>query len=229
MRVIRSAAVLMAICCVLAVTGCSAVPREGAQAQTSVVAPLRTPVVMVVGDSFTVGSGPVHRWDTYASLAARNLGWQVIVAGAAGTGFVNRGRVGRDFMGSFTEELAWRPAPDLLIVSGGHNDRRAGPARVGDAAYRLVRAAKKEWPRTRVVMIGPIWIGKAPAWTYDIRDAVASAARKAKVAFFDPLQQRWPAGGKSAVLLPDGVHPSAAGHEKLAEWLVSTLRGTSLS
>ncbi len=141
-----SSALAVALCCLL--PGCT--PAGGAASETGrgggretggqtaarPMAARAAPVVMVVGDSFTVGSGPVERWESYAARSARELGWQLITAGMGGTGFVNPGRVGRTFQDSFVRELAWRPAPDLLIISGGHNDRRTRPEEVYQAAAR---------------------------------------------------------------------------------------------
>ncbi|GAA3134995.1 SGNH/GDSL hydrolase family protein [Streptosporangium carneum] len=181
--------------------------------------PIRAPLVMVVGDSFTVGSGPVRRWESYAARAARDLGWQLVTAGAAGTGFVNPGRVRRTFQKSFEEELSWRPAPDLLIVSGGHNDR-VSPGRVHRAAKRLLKTISSRWPQTRVVVVGPIWMGRTPRWVPGVRDAVAVAANEETVVFLDPLDRPW---GRGAIL-GDGVHPTHLGHVRLARWLVTALR-----
>ncbi|GAA2365404.1 SGNH/GDSL hydrolase family protein [Nonomuraea africana] len=184
----------------------------------------QTPVMMFVGDSFTVGSGPVRAWETYATETARQLGWQPVIAGAGGTGYVSEGRVGRTFQQSFVAELAWRPAPDLLIISGGHNDRRWPATTVRQAAARLVWTVKGYWPNTRIVMVGPIWIGEAPPQAYRVRDALAEVAARERVAFLDPLGQRWIDGRRSEVLLPDGVHPTLGGHAKLARWLTDALR-----
>ncbi len=49
-------------------------------------------MVMFLGDSYTVGDRGVQPETTYASATARLLGWQVIVGGRAGTGFVAKGR-----------------------------------------------------------------------------------------------------------------------------------------
>ncbi|MEU1881221.1 SGNH/GDSL hydrolase family protein [Streptosporangium sp. NPDC020072] len=181
--------------------------------------PVRAPVVMVLGDSFTAGSGPVPRWESYAARAARTLGWQLVTAGAAGTGFVNPGRVRRTFQQSFDAELSWRPAPDLLILSGGHNDHTT-PGRVYGAARRLLVTARTRWPRTRVVVIGPIWMGREPRWVPAVRDAIAVAADEEATVFLDPLDHPW---GRGAIL-PDGVHPTFLGHRRLANWLVTALR-----
>ncbi|GGS88313.1 hypothetical protein GCM10010156_53480 [Planobispora rosea] len=178
------------------------------------------PVVMIIGDSFTVGSGPVARWQSYAAQAARELDWQLITAGAGGTGFVNPGRVGRTFEDSFVDELAWRPAPDLLIVSGGHNDRDTPAAEVYGAAARLLDTARQHWPATRILVIGPLWMGAAPPWVRDVRDAVAYAAGESGAVFLDPLGQDWGPGAT----LPDGVHPTLEGHGRIGRWLVTALR-----
>ncbi|MBN6057790.1 SGNH/GDSL hydrolase family protein, partial [Nonomuraea sp. RK-328] len=180
--------------------------------------------MMVLGDSFTVGSGPVPRWRAYACQAARLLGWQPVVAGAGGTGYLNRGRAGRAFQQSYEEELAWRPAPDVLVVSGGHNDQRWSAEQVGRAATRLVRDARAAWPATRIVLVGPIWLEEVPAKALRLRDTLAGVARREGVEFLDPLRRRWVTGDPSAVVLPDGVHPTPAGHLMLARWLARSLR-----
>ncbi|GAA3443860.1 hypothetical protein Pve01_48410 [Planomonospora venezuelensis] len=199
------------------------VPRSEPMAHPAPVSPVPVAgpqTVMVIGDSFTVGSGPVARWESYAALTARELDWQLITAGAAGTGFVNPGRVGRTFQDSFDRELAWRPAPDLLVVSGGHNDRRTPPSQVYGAAARLLESVRERWPGTGIVVVGPLWMGTAPGWAFQVRDAVALAAGEAGAVFLDPLGRRW----DGAMILPDGVHPTLEGHVGIARWLVAALR-----
>ncbi|MFC7590317.1 SGNH/GDSL hydrolase family protein [Nonomuraea antimicrobica] len=182
------------------------------------------PVVMFVGDSFTVGSGPVPRRQSYASQTARLLGGRPVIAGASGTGFCNEGRAGRTFERSFEVELAGRPAPALLVVSGGHNDRRCGATQVREAAVRLLARVRTHWPDTRTVVVGPIFMGRTPRKAYAVRDALAQAAEAAGVSFLDPLGERWPPGAT----LPDGVHPTLAGHESIAAWLAGELGGLTL-
>lgn len=202
----------LAVIAVLAAPSCAAVQHAEPR-------PPAARVMMFVGDSFTVGSGPVPTWRTYASATARLMGRQSIIAGASGTGYCNAGRVGRTFQRSFEEELSWRPAPDLLVVSGGHNDRRCGTEEVRQAAGRLLGAVRAKWPRAEIVMIGPIWLSAPPRKAYGVRDALAEAARAWNVPFLDPLDRRWP----PEAILPDGVHPTLAGHESLAAWLAAEL------
>ncbi|MFF3663998.1 SGNH/GDSL hydrolase family protein [Microtetraspora malaysiensis] len=208
-------------------TGCAEAVSQAAQSAS--VPEERPPVVMFLGDSFTVGSGPVAEWDTYAADTAKTLGWQLVTAGGSGTGYVATGRVGRTFERSFDRQLSWRPAPDLVVVSGGHNDRRARPSTVRAAVLNLVTRVRERWPVTRIVLVGPIWIDTAPQSAYRTRDAVASAAWLAGVPFLDPLTQRWIADDRARVLLPDGVHPTLYGHLRLARWLAETLRARGLA
>lgn len=221
---ISSAALVIAI--FAAMVGCTGRIEQAAPAP---VETQRAPVVMVLGDSFTVGWGPVRQWRSYAAVTARRLGWQLIIAGAGGTGFVTKGRAGRAFHDSFVRELSWRPEPDMIIISGGHNDRRTSPEAVRKAAIDLVQTVRARWPSTRIVLVGPIWMERAPRWAYDIRDAVGGAAEVTGTTFLDPLGRRWILGDRKNVLLKDGVHPTAAGHARLARWLVEELRAGGLA
>ncbi|NUT38823.1 MAG: SGNH/GDSL hydrolase family protein [Thermoactinospora sp.] len=212
------AAALVTICALI--SGCTyAIGESAADPVPTPVMQKAAPVMMVVGDSFTVGSGPVPAWGSYASETARLLRWQPVLAGAGGTGYVNRGRVGRNFQESFEAELAWRPAPDLVILSGGHNDRRWATLKVRQAASSLLWAVRGRWPETRIVMVGPLWMGKPPPKAFAVRDALAEVAEREGVHFVDPMRRRW-----TGHVLPDGVHPTAAGHRELARWLAQELK-----
>ncbi|HEX2312846.1 MAG TPA: SGNH/GDSL hydrolase family protein [Thermomonospora sp.] len=192
------------------------------------------PVVFMLGDSYTAGIPSVPPEETYAAETARRLGWQVVIAGYAGTGFVARGRVGKDFAALFHAQLAWRPAPDMVVVSGGHNDRYP-PARVRGAADRLLRDIRTRWPRSQVVLMGPLWGGDPPQRALLIRDVLRDAARTHQVPFVDPLAGRWitghirrDTGNARRYILRDGTHPNAAGNRYLADRLVTELRALGL-
>src|SRR5699024_5422995 len=87
----------------------------------------------------------------YAATVARRLDWQVIVGGHSGTGFVEPGRIGKSFIQLFEEQMYWRPAPDMLIVSGGHNDRSHPPSLVQQADEELLYRLERRWPLTQLV------------------------------------------------------------------------------
>jgi lysophospholipase L1-like esterase len=193
---------------------------------------------MFLGDSYTMGGTPDARpEDTYAAVTARILGWQVIIGGRGGTGFVAPGPAHEPFRVLFDRQLGWRPAPDMVIVSGGHNDRKYAPSRVAEAAQSLLGRIRRLWPTTRVVLLGPMWGSGAPdASVLEIRDALEVTAHGLAIPFIDPLRERWITGDRDAgtgnaahYILRDHIHPNATGHYYLATRLVSDLRGLDLS
>ncbi|HLV73557.1 lysophospholipase L1-like esterase [Actinomadura hallensis] len=192
------------------------------------------PVVMFLGDSYTVGEGRVPSEITYASATARLLGWQVVVGGRSGTGFVMKRRDA--FLGLFEGQLGWRPAPDMLIVSGGHNDFRIPAQQVGAAAHVLLERARQRWPGTHIVLMGPIWgTGTPPQGAIEVRDALRDLARQLGVPFIDPIGGRWitgdpltGVGNAPRYIKRDRTHPTPAGHRYLATRLAGDLRRLGL-
>ncbi|HEU5160555.1 MAG TPA: SGNH/GDSL hydrolase family protein [Streptosporangiaceae bacterium] len=199
--------------------------------------PLRAPIVMFLGDSYTTGGTKTRPERAYAADAARELGWQVIIGGLGGTGFVAPGATHEPFDALFERQLAWRPEPDMIIVAGGHNDRTYAPARVAAAAEALLAKIRQLWPDSRVLLVGPMWGNGAPdPAVLEIRDALGVVARTLKIPFIDPLGGRWITGDRAGhvgnavrYIEPDGVHPNAEGHRYLATRLVGELRRLGLT
>lgn len=230
-----------AVAVLLALPGCgTAVGRARADStprpETHTTAPAAAPVVMFLGDSYTTGKLGQIPEQTYAAQTARDLGWQVILGGYRGTGFVSQGHVGKDFAALFQEQLAWRPAPDLVIVSGGHNDVRHSPQVVGTAAQRLLATIRQRWPNTRLLLIGPMWGGDPTPQATAVRDALAGVAAQAHVPFIDPLAEKWITGSRAdgtgnapRFILSDGTHPTPAGARYIAGRLVTDLRKLHLA
>ncbi|MGH3242120.1 MAG: SGNH/GDSL hydrolase family protein [Spirillospora sp.] len=193
-------------------------------------------VVMFLGDSYTVGDRGVFPEETFASATARLLGWQVIVGGRAGAGFVKPSS-GLNYLGLYESQLGWRPAPDLLIVSGGHNDWRVPAPKVAVAARLLVERARQRWPGTHIVLMGPLWgTEPAPRGAVAVQVALRAVAAQLGVPFADPISERWITGdrarrtGNSALYIKrDRTHPSPAGHRYVATRLVSDLRRFGLA
>lgn len=240
----RGAAILM-LCLILATAGCASlggsIHRSAAAAgpDRTQTAPRRAsvPVVMFLGDSYTVGERGAVPETTYAPAAARLLGWQVVVGGRAGTGFVARGGGRESFLGLFESQLGWRPAPDLLIVSGGHNDWRVPPATVAAAARAVLERARQRWPGTHIVLMGPLWgNGAPPPQALGARNGLKSLAAQLGVPFVDPMAERWitgdrlTGGGNAPQLIrKDGTHPNQAGHRYVATRLAEDLKRFGLA
>jgi lysophospholipase L1-like esterase len=225
-----------AIMTLLALGGC-AVAAVPLRAAPKAVTPTRVPVVMILGDSYTTGAYDIPPEGSYAAETARLLGWQVIVGGHSGTGFVAPGRIGKTFPVLFDQQFAWRPGPDLLLVSGGHNDWPYPASMAGVAARQLFSRVKQHWPNTKLVLVGPIWgSDPAPPEAQAVRDSLRSAAKDLRVPFIDPLGEQWVTGERSSgtgnaerYILPDGTHPNAEGHRYLATRLADALRVLKLA
>ena len=194
-------------------------------------------VVMFLGDSYTVGDGRVQPEATYASATARLLGWQVVVGGRAGTGFVVGGRGQEPFLSLFESQLGWRPAPDLLIISGGHNDWRIAPQQVAAAAHVLLERVRQRWPGTHIVVMGPIWgTGTPPQGAVAVRDALKKLSGQLGVPFVDPIGERWVtgnpltgAGNAPQYIKRDRTHPNQVGHRYVATRLAGDLKRMGLA
>ncbi|MBC6460740.1 SGNH/GDSL hydrolase family protein [Actinomadura sp. HBU206391] len=210
--------------------------RSGSR-PTSTPSSDRAPVVMFLGDSYTAGGRESPPTRTYAADTARLLGWQVIVGGRGGTGFATPGSAREPFATLFARQLAWRPAPDMLIVSGGHNDRNRSAIQVGIAARDLLARAKARWPGTHLVLIGPMWgTGTPMPSVLGIRDALEGVAHETGIPFIDPLREQWVTGdrrdgtGNAAhYILPDRVHPTPEGHRYIATRLAGDLKRLGLT
>lgn len=233
-----AAAVLVLGACA---SGCGPAHSQGAQAAPAApeatATPVRAPIVMFLGDSYTTGGTKTTPEHSYAADTARELGWQVIIGGLGGTGFVAPGATHEPFSVLFERQLAWRPAPDMVVVAGGHNDRAYAPAAVAAAAEGLLVKIRQQWPYSRLVLIGPMWGNGAPdASVLEIRDALGVVARTLKIPFIDPLGGKWITGdgadhlgNAGRYILRDGVHPTDDGHRYLATRLVAELRRLGLT
>jgi lysophospholipase L1-like esterase len=225
-----------AVAVLLAVSGCGGTARKARAEGKPEKPPPRTPVVMFLGDSYTVGKIGQIPEQTYAADTARTLGWQVILSGFRGTGFVAKGHVGKNFSMLFDEQLSWRPAPDLVIVSGGHNDRLHPPTVVAEAARRLLTEIQQRWPKTHVLLMGPMWGGDPKPDVTSIADTLRVVAQERRVPYIDPLRERWITGDRKKgtgnarrYILSDDTHPTPEGAYYIAGLLVDDLRRLKLA
>jgi len=193
------------------------------------------PAVYFLGDSYTVGVNETPTSRTYASVLARWQGWRTAIAGYPFAGFVHRDKHDRDYADLFRRKLAAHPAPRMLVIAGAHNDRRESARRIRLKASLLLAGVHRYWPRTRLVVVGPMWGGDPTPGALRVRGAVRSAAHAHRVPFIDPLGERWITGdpekgtGNAArYVLPDHTHPTTAGHRHMARRLRTDLTNRRL-
>ena len=78
-----------------------------------------------------------------------------------------------------------------------------------------------------IVVIGPIWgNGSPPAVDpWHPRPSCGASATSIGAIFVDPIKDGWFAGAARRLILDDGIHPSNAGHRRIAGQVLEALEG----
>ncbi len=184
--------------------------------------------VAVVGDSYTTGTdegglGP-YSWTarTWRALAGQGVRIAPDVAAEGRAGYVVVGD-----HGSIFEDLTARAVTpdDLLVVFfGSRNDQGADLGMLAEKARSTFDLARHLAPKARLLVIGPPWpTADVPDDILAIRDVLNVEARAAGAAFVDPLGDRWFVD-RPDLIGADGVHPTDAGHEYLADKIAPLIR-----
>jgi lysophospholipase L1-like esterase len=177
--------------------------------------------VAVIGDSYTTGGdlgglGP-KGWTSRAwrELAAYRMPITADVGAEGGAGYGTRGN-----RGSVFEDLTLRTVrPDdvLVVFFGSRNDQNVDPAQLSILAYGTFQLARRIAPSATFLVIGPPWpTADPPAAIVRIRDALQYQAEVAGATFVDPIAERWFVD-QPELIGADGVHPTDAGHEYMAD------------
>lgn len=184
------------------------------------------PLLLVMGDSIAAGTDVGGKDGTgFPMLTADAVDWRWGTTAVGGTGYVNAFLPGTRPYGEAQVEPAVAAAPDVVVVEGSENDVGVGdPADVGVAAGALYRTLQQRLPRARVVAVGPIFADDAKAdaakpWTAALRDAADGAG----VPFIDPNAEGWLTRAPRDQIGPDGTHPTAEGHARIARLLGADL------
>ena len=169
------------------------------------------PLVVFLGDSLTAGLGLAEEEAFPARVAAR--------AAAAGRPIrvVNAGVSGDTSAGGLAR-LDWllRQRPDLLVVELGANDGLRGlPVEMTAANLRAIVTRARE-AGVRVLLVG---IQVPPNYGPDYARRFAAIFPELAGELEVPLLPFLLEGvaGVPELNLPDGIHPTAEGHERLAE------------
>jgi lysophospholipase L1-like esterase len=221
--------VLGSACCgaLLATVGTVLVVRGGAPpaaalqpSGTASDAPVEEPVVTFIGDSWTEGIGATALRG-YADLAAEQLGWDHYVLGVGGSGYEQPGR------GSTFDERIDRAVatdPDVIVVQGSINDRRASPDDLEQATLRTLGHLRSGAEAdTAVLVLGASYTPGLERTVIDgLNDTIAAAAERVGLRFIDPAAANWNDPGVPGIWADD-AHPNDVGHQVLADRLAPVL------
>lgn len=185
---------------------------------------LAGPKCVVIGDSFTEGTGGTWAWDSWAMEMGNRLGWNTFISGVGGTGYLaTANTVGKV---KYRDRLAvdvFPLVPDVVVVSGGYNDYSSSMLALRAEAWALLAALKLGLPAAKLFVVLP-FTALGPVNFVPHRDAIKAAADAWGVPTIDPVGGAWITGtGTAGGTTGDGngdfyvtsgsdPHPTAAGH-----------------
>lgn len=213
-----AAAVLSAACAAPAASTSPSVtpsPAASEAAPAWPTPPPDAPVVLFLGDSYTAGTALTSselpsRWST---VLAAQQGWREVNAGCNGSGFTRSGPVCDNNYRDRIPTVA-SADPEVVVLLGGINDRGADPAELRAMVRVTVAALREAFPEARIVALTAFTFAE-PAHP---NLAVVNEELRALAAEFDldVIDIGEPVLGDPALLAPDGLHPSVAGHAAIA-------------
>ncbi len=173
----------------------------------------RKRTILFLGDSLTSGYGLSTEVAFPAVIQAKidslGLGYEVVNAGISG-----------ETTSAGLSRMNWmlKRRIDVLVIELGANDGLRGvPLKVTRQNLQaIVDSSRKAYPNVNVVLAGiqvPPNLG--PEYTSEFKEIFPELAAKNKVALIPFLLEG--VGGIPELNLADGIHPTVAGHRKVAE------------
>jgi lysophospholipase L1-like esterase len=181
----------------------------------------RVPTLVIVGASFTAGIGPGNPDGSWASLLTRRLGWDAVVYGDPGAGYVRPGVHRQGPVAREISEVDLRKLdPALVIVQAGHNDMGVPAALEQLRVKEVIAQIRAAVPDAGIALI-TVFVGRlhrAAAYQTDRTIVAAAKAADPAVIIMDPLAGKW-----KFARVRDGLHPTAAGSAWIAGQVGQTL------
>lgn len=184
--------------------------------------------VAVIGDSYTTGTGEgglgPHSWTArvWRTLAREGVRIAPDVAAEGRAGYLVPGDHGSIF-GDLTAR-AVQPGDALVVFFGSRNDQGGDLGMLTAKSHDTFALARRLAPPARLLVIGPPWpSADVPEAILRIRDGLSAEASAAGAAFVDPIGDGWFVG-RPDLIGRDGVHPTDAGHEYLADKIAPLIR-----
>jgi acyl-CoA thioesterase-1 len=178
-----------------------------------------TKTIVFFGDSITAGYG-VDPDEAYPAVIQRKINeagrpWRVVNAGLSG-----------ETTAGGLRRLDWilRQRVDLFVIELGGNDGLRGipPATTRANLEQMVGRIHQQRPEIKVVITGmQISTNMGPEYTRDFAAIFPEVARTTGAVLVPFLLDR--VGGVPSLNQPDGIHPTAEGHQIVADTLWQTL------
>lgn len=156
------------------------------------------PRVVVIGDSFSAGTGLVDRLAAWPS----RLPGRVHVDGHAGSGFSDRSSpCGRKYAYQWRTAAATAGGANLVVVQGGINEWDRTNAEISDGFARIAaRLAGR-----RMIVVGPVMAARFSAQVLRVDRVLRAQSRNYGVRYLSMIGMELP-------FLADGVHLAPEGH-----------------
>jgi acyl-CoA thioesterase-1 len=177
------------------------------------LSPADTKVILFLGDSLTAGYG-VDPEQAFPALIQQKIdghNWPFQVINAGVSGETTAGGLRR---------LEWllRQKIDLLVLELGGNDGLHGipVATIHQNLQAIIDRTKSRYPGVQIIIAGmQIPPNLGPEYTAQFRALYPALAETNKLPLIPFLLEG--VGGVPALNLPDGIHPTAAGHKIIAD------------
>lgn len=189
---------------------------------------------MFVGDSITEGPAGQAEIYSFASYAARMLGWKdAWISGVGATGYLAAPAPKLTFRQRFQTDIK-AFAPNVLVFAGGINDQSFTDAQVQAEAGLLFDQIQAELPNTIVFVLGP-WNPRS-ATRPSLNVAIKAAAAGRRNFYWVPgFEDAWITGtgrvgsprfdgNSDLVVSADGTHPSPYGIKYLANKFAESVK-----
>lgn len=113
------------------------------------------PVIAFLGDDWTLGAGASSRAARFTSVLCAELHAQQRNFGVDGTGYAKSSAAGGPY--SSRVEAVVAADPQVVVVSGGRNDRSDSPATAAERAAELFARLHAKLPDAALIAIAPFW------------------------------------------------------------------------
>ncbi|WP_207454694.1 SGNH/GDSL hydrolase family protein [Herbiconiux sp. SYSU D00978] len=211
----------------IALAGCVVLQTQLMQvSDVTPVEPGEPVTVAFLGDSITSGFGEIDYSQIWPASASAEHGWRMEQFSVPGTGYL--AHTPQDDFSSRVAAVA-EVEPDVIVVAGGTNDYPFPAEDVRVAASDLLDELQDAAPDADIVMLSaflpPAFVtgftpdGRSSAQLVDEQTVeLRDLAEDRGIPFID-TRTVFTLEDTSALILPDGVHPTTAGQQLLAEYL----------